>query len=79
MPFFVINLPTILIDSVSEKINQAISQQHNVTRVIIAHWQESIDIADRVIDLCSLCDIHNIEGAYKTSQRNKLNHLDNEK
>jgi ATP-binding cassette subfamily B protein RaxB len=49
------------LDHISEqKVNDAISKC-DVTRIIIAHRQETIKMADRVIDLNSLCNIHNIE------------------
>jgi ATP-binding cassette subfamily B protein RaxB len=49
------------LDHISEqKVNDAISKC-DVTRIIIAHRQETIKMADRVIDLNSLCNIHNIK------------------
>jgi ATP-binding cassette subfamily B protein RaxB len=64
------------LDSESEeRINRAITD-YSTTRIIIAHRQETIDIADRVIDLRSLCNVHNIEDAFIASQNQYEEKLD---
>jgi ATP-binding cassette subfamily B protein RaxB len=50
-----------------QQVNQAISQ-YNITRVIIAHRRETIEMADRIIDLRDLCNVKNIEDAFNKSQ-----------
>jgi hypothetical protein len=41
--------------------------------------QESVDIADRGIDLRSLCDIQNIEDVNTTTQSNVFDRVDTKK
>jgi ATP-binding cassette subfamily B protein RaxB len=57
-----------------QQVNQAISQ-YNITRVIIAHRRETIEMADRIIDLRDLCNVKNIEDVFNNSQNKNSGNL----